>query len=289
MNQEISLEGIAKVVHDLQEQLVKANNQIAAQQNALNEAANSYQNLRNDVYTSKPSPAKLNKPEKFKGKGSIKSWCTHMDNYLRDCTDTEGLALALIYLSGPAHEWWIAHQNTENWQTINTWSGLKIALITRFEVLDKEKIARDKLAHWKQLKDVSTFNEDFQKIILDIPSISTTEKIDRYCRGLMPYIWKDLCTNDYNELSEIMTDAQRIEAAHKRLGSLQTNSNFNFVNQSSSYNNAGTDQPTPMEIGNIELKKLTPEERDECIKKALCLRCRQPGHIAKNCPKGRRD
>lgn len=101
--------------------LVNANNQIAAQQNALNEAANSDQKLRNEIHASKPSPAKLNKPEKFDGKGSIKSWCTHMDNYLRDCSDSESLPLAVSYLSGSAHEWWIVHvtENTMN-HTIST-------------------------------------------------------------------------------------------------------------------------------------------------------------------------
>jgi hypothetical protein len=33
------------------------------------------------------------------------------------------------------------------------------------------------------------------------------------------------------------------------------------------------------------LLKLTPEERDRCFREGLCLRCRQPGHNAVNCPK----
>ena len=51
-------------------------------------------------------------------------------------------------------------------------------------------------------------------------------------------------------------------------------------------------QPVPMSIGKIQsekLQKLTPEERERCMKEGLCLRCRKQGHIAKNCPKGCRN
>ena len=46
------------------------------------------------------------------------------------------------------------------------------------------------------MKDVINFNSDFQKIILDIPDISLAEQLDRYTRGLKPYIWIEMCTQD---------------------------------------------------------------------------------------------
>ena len=79
---------------------------------------------------------------------------------------------------------------------MTTWPKLQEALIARFETLNKIKIARDKLAGWKQIKDVSSFNEDFQKILLDIPTITIEEQLDRYARGLKTYIWKELCTKE---------------------------------------------------------------------------------------------
>lgn len=39
---------------------------------------------------------------------------------------------------------------------------------------------------------------------------------------------------------------------------------------------------TPMSLGAVS--KLTLEERDACIREGRCLRCRQPGHIARMCP-----
>ncbi len=79
-----------------------------------------------------------------------------MNNYLAGTSDDDALAITISYLHGPAHEWWIVYKETEDGRNVTTWSTLKEALIARFETLNKENIARDKLAKWKQLKDVAT-------------------------------------------------------------------------------------------------------------------------------------
>ena len=93
-----------------------------------------------------------------------------------------------------------------------------------------------------------------------------------------------MCTKDYNTLNEAMRDAERIEAAIRRTRGQPSNKS----------NKPSTPKPTndgaePMEIGNIQLQKLTPAEREKCMKEGRCLRCREKGHIAKNCPKARRN
>ena len=286
----LTLETLASAVTELQRQLTNAHAQIASQQNSLNSTQQQLnaatQQLRNRQASSSTSSVEpqANKPQPFKGKGSILSWTTHMSNYLTNVDDTRALPIAVSYLVDGAHEWWIVFKDTEEGQSISTWSALKNALISRFDTLNKEKIARDKLAKWKQLRDVTSFNDDFQRILLDIPNISVDEQLDRYLRGLKPYIYRDLCTNEYTRLSDAMKDAERIESAYKRTG--------NSTKAGRSSRNSEASKPIPMEIGNIQNRKpqkLTPEERERCIKEGLCLRCRQPGHIAKNCPKGRRN
>ena len=271
-----TVESLAQVVLDLQTQL--------------HDAAESYRRLENQLAVAQQNNLrphmKKNKPSTYSGKGSILSWITHLDNYLENPRDPDSLKVAASYLTGPAHEWWIAYMNSSEGDEIESWSEMKEALTTRFDTLNKEKIARDKLAHWKQIKDIRTFNEDFQKIILDIPNISMEEQVDRYSRGLKNYIWKDLCTNDYDDITEVMRDAERVEATHRRSGNNVPRSSYT---PNSNTTPDTTQQPVPMEIGNVEIKKLTKEEREECMKKGLCLRCRQPGHIAKHCPKGKRD
>jgi len=279
---------LATQINELQAQLSQAQAKIAEQEDTINKAATSYLRLSEQLYQVQAvAGPKKNKPDKFSGKSSVKSWVTHMDNYLGESESTKSLHLAASYLSGTAHEWWIGYSSTEG-KEVQSWCGLKQALLARFDTLNKEKIARDKLARWRQVKDVATFNDDFQRILLDIPNISTEEQIDRYTRGLKPYIWKELCTKDYIELSDAMKDAERVESAHRRAGKVQGGPNGGGgKNNNGQGRGDGNPRNDPMDLGNVELRKLTKEERDECMKKGLCLRCRQPGHIAKNCPKAK--
>ena len=44
----------------------------------------------------------------------------------------------------------------------------------------------------RQVKDLNNFNYHYQRIVLDIPNIRIDEQIDRYIRGLKPYMWREL-------------------------------------------------------------------------------------------------
>ena len=185
---------LASAFENLQAQLNQAQSQISQLSGALGQANQVNEQLRKAVEEKEPPQTKgtikLRKPEPFRGKGSIQSWITHMENYTRGSSPQESFSIAISYLDGNAHEWWIVHQSTEEGNAINEWSPLKDALLKIFQSLNKVKIARDKLAKWRQVKDVTVFNEDFLRIILDIPNISEEEKIDRYTRGLKPRIWQ---------------------------------------------------------------------------------------------------
>lgn len=268
----------------LQEQLNQAQGQISTLSAALGQANEINNNLRLQLHGDASfniGRPRLKKPETFTSKDSVRSWCVHMDNYLQETPENEGMSIAASYLGKSAHEWWIVFQTTSEGRNIRTWPLLKEALIKRFQPLDKVKLARDKLAKWKQVKDVATFNEDFLRIILEIPHISMEEQVDRYTRGLKPYIWKELCTRDYEDLSAAMRDAERVESAHRRFKHKKPTETPKPTSQPLS--------PTPMDIGNITLKKLTPAEREQCRKEGRCFRCRQKGHTAKDCPKAKRN
>lgn len=127
------------------------------------------------------------------------------------------------------------------------------------------------------MKDVTSYKKSFQSITLDIPDITTAEQIDRYSRGLKGYIWEALCLKQYDTLDAVMRDTLKVEAA-KRGVCRVTNTDDAA---------AAVNGPVPMEIANMQLAKLAPEERKRCMREGLCLRCRAKDHMAKDCPKGR--
>ena len=102
--------------------------------------------------------------------------------------------------------------------------------------------------------------------------------MDRYTRGLRPHIWKEMCTQDYGSLTEAMRDTERIEAAHRRIRTPKALK----IKPTRGESEGGGD---PMDIGNIQLKKLTPAEREKCMKEGRFLRFRKKEHLAGNYPK----
>jgi hypothetical protein len=272
-------EQFLSMVNQLQEQLAATQNQLLAAQNQINNINSAHSANPDPLLASSSVAPQPQKPSSFNGKGSVESWVAHMDNYVAAVGESTALQIAVTYLSGDAHEWWMV-QSRSITPTPTRWPDLRAAVLSRYSPLNKTKIARDKLSRWKQLKDVESYSRDFLRIILEIPNISMDEQIDRFARGLKPQIWRELCTTDYTDLAHLMRDAERVEAAFRN----DTRAYRNFGNNNFG-NSSSTPAPVPMELGSMRLGKLTPEERERCFKEGLCLRCRQPGHVAKDCPK----
>ena len=154
----------------------------------------------------------VNKPEIFNGESdqSLDAFIGHMDLYVSTVPDSMKLKVAVSFLSGHAYDWFKVIENVDN---VDSWDRLKDMMKSRFEPINKVKSARDKLARWRQERDVSHYNESFLKIIINIPNISKDEVIDRYLRGLRPEICQELCTNEYDSITKVMSDALSIEAA----------------------------------------------------------------------------
>ena len=130
--------------------------------------------------------------------------------------------------------------------------GLCQAISKRFNPADKARAARDKLAKWRQLKSVHIYSQSFLEIILDIPTITEEENIDRYSRGLKTFIWEEPCTRNYATLDELMNEAERVEAAKGRKYQGSTS------NQGVSRGERNRIQVS-MDLGAVSVGKLIPE------------------------------
>ena len=95
-----------------------------------------------------------------------------------------------------------------------------------------------------------------------------------------------MSTTKYGDLSEAMADAERIEAAHKRVDTKNQRSIMTARTPRASFTSRGS-SIAPMELGNTQSKKITPAEREMCIKEGRCFVFCEKGHSARFCPKGR--
>lgn len=132
--------------------------------------------------------AKFRKPVSFQDKESesVLSYSTHIINNLANSKGLEAIYIVTSNLDDSVNEWWIEFQKTEDGLQINSCPMLHNAFVGRFDTLNKENVSRDKLEKWKKLKNIAAFNKDFQKIIVDIPSINISQQLDRYTRVLKP-------------------------------------------------------------------------------------------------------
>ncbi len=161
--------------------------------------------------------------------------------------------VAISILSGHPFDWFKVTNQVEQ---IQNWADLKLKLQARFQPINKTKLARYKLAVWKQVKSVALYSKSFMKIITDIPNISMEEVIDRYMRGLKNHVSRELCTKTYQSLTDLRSDALSVEAPK----------NSFFKSFDRKLERSG---PEPMDISNLKLgfsgQKLTDYENGTCF------------------------
>lgn len=180
----LSPESLTHVIQTLQTQIV-------SQQTLLAENNESYKRFENQTTASdKPKKHKL---DKYDGKKACHQLHDSHGNYLDDASDSDSLPLAGSYLTGAAHEWCIDFKKSGDGQLLQTRKDVKNALVSRFDTLSKEKIARDELTRWRQVRDIPTFNNYSQRILLEIPDISEEEQLDHYRGAITSYIWNKHC------------------------------------------------------------------------------------------------
>lgn len=128
--------------------------------------------------------------------------------------------------------------------------------------------AKDNLAVWKQVGSVAVYNESFMKLLIDIPTICVEEEIDRYIRGLKPYISTEMCIRNYQSLNTPMSDALSVEEAKK---SFTPNNDFSIPE----------DKVTPMNVSNTRLH--FKKRRQNYIYNGACFYCQEKGYLMSSC------
>ena len=130
---------------------------------------------------------KPTKPDTFyaKRRESVEAWIFQVQQYFNLCQTPANLQVpfASSLLHDHAAIWWQNHiqQVLAGLETcIQVWQDFVRALQEQFRPINATKIARDKLAVLQQLTSVQDYSYQFQTLILEIPSMTEEEKIDKY-------------------------------------------------------------------------------------------------------------
>jgi hypothetical protein len=227
--------------------------------------------------------------------------------------------LAATYLDDKAATWWmhLVSQQPHNSADGITWPMFSDGLLTAFKPVNSKKIARNKLAVLKQTHSVQKYNDDFRALCRDIDDMNDAEQLDRYMRGLKAHICERVELSQPTTLHEAMSRAHTIDSI-SYYSRMSQNNNSTYQNYTpASHNNdamvLGAVSDTPDSTtddtlnavagrynnqrrggyGTINsqsssrtftpLQRLSQEDFAYCQRNRLCLKCKEAGHIARNC------
>jgi hypothetical protein len=172
-----------------------------------------------------------------------------------------------------------------------------------------KKNAQRELAAMLQKGSASAYVANFRRVAADT-GYDTDSLIHQFTIGLKPDVQNAIVINDkdYTDIDQLYAYAIKVD---QRLFEQKKSSNnsrnwprsppplnqpsyrpiqkrVSFNARRPSFNQVRRPLytgPQPMEIGSIQYKKLTEEERQRRMKANLCLYCGEGGHIAFKCPK----
>ena len=223
---------------------------------------------------------------------------------------------ALTYMRGPLINDWIDQQEKKlDERTDKTkrnhvqesdevlWNDFETAFLAAWTDTSKKQNAYDQLMRltmngW----DVDTYIATFDRLTLAAGWDSNSEgTIAKFREGLSKGVHSKALDRDrIPRTIEEWKAAARTEVARAKekynaglTGNQRRNSpksgNYTTPNTSRAQPNSNHNGIVPMEVdnatGQINFKKLTPEERQQLAKEGRCFRCRLQGHMARDCPK----
>ena len=250
------------------------------------------------------------KPEALFGKPNenVRQWIFSVELWFTAghvTSDLERVTLAVSLLRDAALVWWRSIHDLAEAPT--TWEEFKSATISAFEPVNPAESARDRLATLRQSGSVRTYAYVFRSTAMSIPGITDDEKKDRFIRGLKTNTMKEVklrCPENFDEavsmavrLDSLMwrysgnpgkngstytrpepMDLGAIASSPTERRPIATRSTVNAVNLRPSYRDGAT--------GNFTQRrpKLTDDERAKLRREGKCFKCRQHGHLARDCP-----
>lgn len=255
----------------------------------------------------------ISRPESFTGdfKSDPDTWIASMRTFLllTSAPTQQQSHIAGTYLKQHAAQWYNTLSSTDRHQIVDFESFAKMFL-SRFRPLDVVGQARRKLVKLSQTGSVDSFNQQFMQLMQLIPTMNEDERVECYRSKLKFELKKQLITQEYYRLSDIMNVALRTDALLYEHNFISQRPN-QFKNRpfAGKYRNESTAPTyTPVAVNNVKIDSHEPQnenenasqdqqvsfnyvaprpmdeaERQRCKEQRLCFRCRKPGHRSADC------
>ncbi|THG93662.1 hypothetical protein EW145_g8316 [Phellinidium pouzarii] len=259
---------------------------------------------------STPTPtgeAHLSKPNNFDGdKSYARRFLSSCQAYLSlneriYNTDKSKIIFVLSFMQEKAAGDWatnrttvaLAPNPTTNTPTgFGTWVDFLNDFRNTFITTDDSADARRQLLNIKQTGTADDYNTQFRSLVTRSNISDKNALSEMYQQGLTRGLIQRIYARDKlpDTMEEWYQAASRADNLYRRLQALNATSTTTTSSTPRStrfknlFSTTTSSSPTPTNSPNRP-KKLTPEEREKCMKEGRCLACREVGHNARDCTK----
>ena len=201
-------------------------------------------------------------------------------NHLED--QQHQLLLAISCLRDHALTWYRSLQEHPA-----DWPTLAHLMRQSFLDVDEQRQLRQELRRLKQTTSVQAYVHAFRQLMVRIDDMSVLDRIEAFINGLKPKTCREVSFH----APDALEDAYRLALRYDR--NYQASAFSTPRPQAPRW----TPQPPPpatsgraMDIDAVNtqrarpLRRLTDQEREELRRRGACFRCRQDGHMARDCP-----
>lgn len=209
----------------------------------------------------------------------IDSWVRTLERYASyqrwDSVQTKNYAVTL--LRGRADTWYRTLE-TNPVEEPEDWLSFKRELIDFFRPDDASRIARDKLAAYRQVGNLNNYINGFMDIIASIPGITEEESCDKFMRGIAN---RDTRSQVRQAQATTLREAIRVAIAHD--SAIHENPAF-YRKNNWSYNNPNTPRTSAPPRGPyagepMDLSVMSSSPRSNI----RCHYCGNIGHVRRFC------
>ena len=228
--------------------------------------------------------SKVRDPKIFTGSSSeFKEWTFSVELGLRAnriMKDDHQVDYAASYLGGNALLWFISC--SESGRKFADWKSLKTALDESFGPLGAEEDNRLSLFSLTQNGSLDEYIKEFSQLSLLVSGLDEQSRALLFVRGLSASLQYEAMREHPETVSEAMRAARM---ARRQISLTRAGAGWGSrsdYRRSSVRNSSET--PAEKRSFTTRRTKLSESDRAQLLREGRCFKCRQSGHMAKDCP-----